>query len=195
MHKRFFVGVFLGVIFVFFTFPIRTTAEQKMGDIATQESIERGEYLVRFGGCNDCHTPKASTPNGPVPDKTRLFSGYPSESKMPEIDFSLVESGKWILFTQDLTGTVGPWGVTFASNLTPDDQTGIGLWTEDLFIKTMRTGKHLGAGPPILPPMPWFNLEHLTDEDLKAMFAYLQTLKPIRNLVPAPISPSELNSR
>lgn len=195
MHKRFFVGVFLGVLFVFFTFPIRTTAEQKMGAIATQEPIERGEYLVQFGGCNDCHTPKVSALNGPVPDKTRLLSGYPSESKMPEIDFSLVESGKWILFTQDLTGTVGPWGVTFASNLTPDDQTGIGLWTEDLFIKTMRTGKHLGAGPPILPPMPWFNLEHLTDEDLKAMFAYLQTLKPIRNLVPAPISPSELNSR
>ena len=160
--------------------------------MTSQELVQRGEYLVRFGGCSDCHTPKVVTPSGYVLDKTRLLSGHASDAKMPEIDFGLVESGKWILFTQDLTATVGPWGLTFASNLTPDKQTGIGLWTEDLFIKTMRTGKHLGAGPPILPPMPWFNLEHLTDEDLKAMFAFLQTLKPIRNLVPAPISPSEL---
>ena len=195
MNKGFFVGVFLAMLFVFFTFPIRTTAEQKMTGMKSQELVQRGEYLVQFGGCNDCHTPKVSTPDGPVPDNTRVLSGYATEAKMPEIDFSLIESDKWILFTQDLTAAVGPWGLTFASNLTPDKQTGIGLWTEELFIKTMRTGKHLGAGPPILPPMPWFNLEHLTDEDLKAMFAYLQTLKPIRNLVPAPIPPSQLKSR
>ena len=195
MNNTIFAIMFLTMLFVLSTFLIGATAKQGTGGMTSQELVQRGEYLVRFGGCNDCHTPKVVTPNGYVLDKTRLLSGHPSGAKMPEIDFRLVESGKWVLFTQDLTAAVGPWGLTFASNLTPDKQTGIGLWTEDLFIKTMRTGKHLGAGPPILPPMPWFNLEHLTDEDLRAIFTYLQTLKPIRNLVPAPISPSQLKTR
>jgi hypothetical protein len=53
----------------------------------------------------------------------------------------------------------------------------------------MRTGKHLGVGRAILPPMPWPGVAALTDEDLKALFAYLQSLKPISNLVPQPIPP------
>jgi hypothetical protein len=125
----------------------------------------------------------------------RLLSGHPSDSKMLTIDLSLIENGKWVLFAQDLTLAAGPWGVTFATNLTPDKQTGIGLWTEEIFISTMRTGKHMGAGRPILPPMPWFNLEHLEDEDLKAIFAYLQSLKPVKNLVPATIPLSQLKTR
>ena len=197
MNKKFFtISVFLTFLFVFFSFQISSTMEQKAKGLTEEELIKRGEYLVRFGGCNDCHTPKVLTPNGPVPDKARLLSGHPSDSKMPDIDFNLVEGGKWILFiSPDLTLAVGPWGATFATNLTPDKQTGIGLWTEEIFINTMRTGKHMGAGRPILPPMPWFNLEHLADEDLKAIFAYLQSLKPIKNLVPAPIPPSQLKTK
>ncbi len=196
MNKKFFtMSVILAVLLVLFSFQISSTTEQKGKGLIKQESIKRGEYLVRFGGCNDCHTPKVLTPNGPVPDQARLLSGHPSDSKMPTIDFSLVDTGKWVFFSPDLTATVGPWGVTFATNLTPDKQTGIGLWTEDIFINTMRTGKHMGVGPPILPPMPWFNLEHLEHEDLKAIFAYLQSLKPIKNLVPAPIPPSQLKTK
>ncbi len=196
MNKRFFTIItFLTLLFVFFSFQISFTKEQKVKGLTKEESIKRGEYLVQFGGCNDCHSPKILKPNGPVPDKMRLLSGHPSDSKMPTINLSLVESGKWILFSDDLTLAVGPWGVTFATNLTPDKQTGIGLWTEEIFINTMRTGKHMGAGRPILPPMPWFNLEHLEDEDLKAIFAYLQSLKPVKNLVPAPIPLSQLKTR
>jgi mono/diheme cytochrome c family protein len=193
--KSFTVSVIFTVLFLFFSFQISSTTEQKEKGLIKQELIKRGEHLVRFGGCNDCHTPKVLTPNGPVPDKERLLSGHPSDSRMPTIDFSLVEPGKWILFSPDLTATVGPWGVTFATNLTPDKQAGIGLWTEEIFINSMRTGRHMGAGPPILPPMPWFNLEHLADEDLKAIFAYLQSLKPVKNLVPAPIPPSQLKTK
>ncbi len=196
MDKKYFtISVFLTLLFAFFSFQMSCNREQERKALTKQKLIKRGEYLVRFGGCNDCHTPKVLTPNGPVPDKTRLLSGHPSDSKMPTIDFSLVEPGKWILFSPDLTATVGPWGVTYAANLTPDKQTGIGLWTEEIFINSMRTGRHMGAGPPILPPMPWFNLEHLEDEDLKAIFAYLQSLKPIKNLVPAPIPPSQLKTK
>ncbi|KRT66240.1 MAG: cytochrome C [Candidatus Dadabacteria bacterium CSP1-2] len=156
--KSFTVSVIFTVLFLFFSFQISSTTEQKEKGLIKQELIKRGEHLVRFGGCNDCHTPKVLTPNGPVPDKERLLSGHPSDSKFSTIDFSLVESGNWILFSRDLTLAVGPWGVTFATNLTPDKQTGIGLWIEEIFINSMRTGKHMGAGPPILPPMPWCSI-------------------------------------
>jgi hypothetical protein len=98
--------------------------------------------------------------------------------------------GKWSAMTNDdLTAWAGPWGVSFAANLTPDKATGLGAWTADQFIKTMRTGKHMGVGRPILPPMPVQNVAALGDADLAALFAYLRSLKPIQNQVPAPLTP------
>ncbi|HZQ59913.1 MAG TPA: diheme cytochrome c-553, partial [Casimicrobiaceae bacterium] len=88
----------------------------------------------------------------------------------------------------DLTAWAGPWGVSYAANLTPD-KTGIAGWTVDQFIQAMRTGKHLGVGRPILPPMPWQQIGKLTDRDLRAIYAYLKSLKPIDNQVPAPTPP------
>jgi hypothetical protein len=93
--------------------------------------------------------------------------------------------------TNDLTAWVGPWGISFAMNLTPDKKTGLGNWTASDFVKTMRTGKHLGAGRPLLPPMPWYDVAVLTDRDIKAIFAYLRSIKPIDNAVPAPIPPKK----
>ena len=157
-----------------------------------QELIKRGEYLIGFGGCNDCHTPKIFTPKGPEPDPNRILSGYPSDAKLPEIPQGMIGPEKWgALTNNDLTAWFGPWGVSFAANLTPDKGTGLGSWTEDLFIKTMRTGKHLGVGRDLLPPMPWFALAVLTDEDLRAVFAYLKSIKPIENMVPQPIPPKK----
>ena len=167
-------------------------SDESMINSTKEEQIERGKYLVLYGGCSDCHSPKVLTPNGPMPDESRLLSGHPEGSKLSDFDLSLVESGKWVFFTSDLTATVGPWGATFAVNLTPDEQTGIGLWTEEIFINAMRTGKHMGEGTPILPPMPWRNLSHLTDDDLKSIFAYLRTLKPIKNEVPVAVPLSQL---
>ena len=154
------------------------------------ELIKRGEYLVGYGGCGDCHTPKLFTSQGPEPDPNRLLSGHPSDATLPEIPQEVIGQEKWgALVTNDLTAWFGPWGVSFASNLTPDINTGIGGWTEELFIKTMRTGKHFGVGREILPPMPWPTLAGLTDEDLGAIFAYLKSIKAIENLVPQPIPP------
>ena len=89
----------------------------------------------------------------------------------------------------ELTAWAGPWGVSFAANLTPDKATGLGTWTADQFIKSMRTGKHMGVGRPILPPMPVQNFAALSDADLTALFAYLRSIKPIPNQVPAPLPP------
>ena len=151
------------------------------------DAIARGRYLVTLGGCGDCHTPKLFTPAGPVLDSSRLLAGHPEEAELPPVPPGVIGPGGWAaLGTSDLTAWAGPWGVTFAANLTPDP-TGLAPWTPALFIRTMRSGKHLGAGRPILPPMPWAGIGQLTDEDLRAVFAYLRTLKPVRNAVPAPL--------
>jgi len=161
---------------------------------ASKEQIERGRYLVNLGGCNDCHSPKVFSAAGMAPDETRLLSGHPSDAKVPPVDTRAYAPGYWYLMGQHLTVFVGPWGVTYAANLTPDEQTGIGLWTEDIFVKAMHTGKHMGDGRPILPPMPWQNLAQVNDDDLKAMFAYLKSLPPVKNLVPVPTPPAPAGS-
>jgi hypothetical protein len=122
-----------------------------------------------------------------------MMSGHPANSPLPPLDEKALTPGSWVLFAPDLTAFVGPWGMSFAANLTPDSATGIGAWSEDVFINTLRTGKHLGKenGRPILPPMPWFNLAKLEEQDLKAIYAYLRSLPPISNRVPAPLSPQE----
>ncbi len=157
---------------------------------AAKEQVRRGEYLVNFGGCSDCHTPKTMSPDGPIADRTRLLSGHPADAKLPPVPGGVIGPDKWgAIAVNDLTAWAGPWGISFAANLTPDKNTGLGGWTAEQFIKTMRTGKHLGLGRPLLPPMPWFDLAVLTDGDLRAVFAYLQSLKPIENQVPPPVAP------
>lgn len=189
--------ILIGFCFFIFFLDFSYSTEQKgddLNEVKGNAQIKRGEYLVNLGGCNDCHSAKIFTPKGPMPDPDRLLSGYPSKERLPDFPQNLIGPDKWGgLVTNDLTAWLGPWGVTFASNLTPDEQTGIGLWTEELFIKTIRSGKHLGAGRDILPPMPWYNLSKLSNDDLKAIFAYLQSIKPIKNVVPQPIPPTDLS--
>lgn len=156
---------------------------------ASKEMIERGKYLVNATGCHDCHSPKVFTAAGPVPDESKAMAGHMAGSKLPEIDQRAYAPGFWYLMSSDLTAFVGPWGVSYAANITPDDQTGIGLWTEDIFVAAIRNGKHMGSGRPILPPMPWTYYRNMTDDDLKAIFAYLKSLPPIKNAVPAPTPP------
>ena len=162
----------------------QTQPEKKV--LSEKEMIERGKYLITAGGCHDCHSPKVFGPQGPKIDETKILSGHPAEMQLAEFDPAILEPGKYILFTQDVTAAIGPWGASFAANLTPDNETGIGTWQPDMFINALRTGKHLGAGRPILPPMPWEMIGKLTDEDLQAMFAYLKSIPPIKNKVPDP---------
>lgn len=89
------------------------------------------------------------------------------------------------------TAWAGPWGVSFTANLTPDENTGIGIWTEDIFMNTIRNGRHWGVARPLPPPMPWQAYRELTDEDLKSVYAYLRSIPPIHNRVPQPLSPAE----
>jgi len=166
-------------------------AQSKKPSAAAKQVIKRGEYLVTVGGCDDCHSPKIFTPEGPVPDTTKRLSGHPAEDKVPEVPGGALGPDKWGALTSNhFTAWAGPWGVSYARNLTPDVATGLGSWTEEMFIKALRTGKDMGEGRPILPPMPWPNYAQMTDEDLQAIFAYLMSLKPIENAVPDPVSPT-----
>lgn len=159
------------------------------------QQIERGRYLVTIAGCHDCHTPKLFTDEGRILDNTRLLSGHPSEASLPDLDVSRISLDDWILFNKHMTAAAGPWGVSFAVNLTPDNETGLGLWTAEAFTASMRTGLHWGVGPQILPPMFWRNWSKTSEKDLRAIFAYLKSLKPIKNEVPLPLSREALVER
>jgi hypothetical protein len=158
-----------------------------------QSPVERGKYLVTIGGCNDCHTPKKLGPAGPEPDMTLTLSGNPSTEKLAPVPVGLIAPDKYLTVVNNHLGAwVGPWGVSFAMNLTPDKATGLGSWTEEMFVNALRTGKHQGTGRPILPPMPWNWYRNMTDDDLKAVFAYLQSLPPINNPIPDPLPPDKI---
>jgi hypothetical protein len=150
--------------------------------------VARGDYLVKIMGCNDCHTPWILTPRGPEPDATRLLSGHPQD--FPIAAGPDLGKGPWVAAAAATnTAWAGPWGVSFTANLTPDPETGLGKWTAETFMAAIRTGRHEGQGRPILPPMPWPMYRNATDEDLRAVFAYLRSIPPIRNRVPQPIEP------
>ncbi|NUL82734.1 MAG: c-type cytochrome [Armatimonadetes bacterium] len=158
----------------------QTTAQSQ----AQKQKIARGKYLVDIGGCVDCHTPFKMGKNGPEPDMTKYMSGHPQEMKLPpppKMEMPWIWAG-----AASNTAFAGPWGVTFAPNITPHKISGLGApqWSEANFVKAIKTGKHLGMTRPIMPPMPWTAYKHMTDADLKAVYAYLMSIKPIHNVAP-----------
>jgi len=173
----------------FFGFGVRSA---KSGKYSTAE-IQRGKYLVSTaGGCNDCHTPHVLTSGGLVNDSTRLLSGAPSDEKVPVIPDGIIGSEGWsMLQSNDETTFAGPWGVSFAANLTPDKATGIGSWTEKMFIECLHDGKYWATGRELLPPMPWEEMGKMSDNDLRDIYAYLMSIKPVSNVVPSPVPPKQ----
>ncbi|MEI2748226.1 MAG: c-type cytochrome [Ferruginibacter sp.] len=169
-------------------------AEEKSTIVKTDSAaqVKKGEYLVSIVGCDDCHSPKRMGEHGPEIIPELRLSGYPSTRPIQKADSNVIKQG-WVLMGPDLTSAVGPWGVSFAANLT-SDVTGIGNWKEENFIKSIREGKLKGldGSRPLLPPMPWFVYKNMTDDDLKAIFAYLKTVKPVDNVVPRPVQLADI---
>jgi mono/diheme cytochrome c family protein len=162
-------------------------AAKKAEKASPAERIARGKYIVSTAGCHDCHTPWKPTATGAEPDMTLALSGHPEGIKVPAPP---APAGIWTNASiATNTAHSGPWGVSFTANLTPDPETGTGKWTKENFIQTIRTGRHLGRGRPILPPMPIPVYNNFSDKELGAIFAYLQTLPPIKNRVPDPLPP------
>lgn len=173
--------------------PAEEQAQPKQ--LSGKELIERGKYIVNVSACHDCHSPKVFSPErGMELDTTRLLSGHPNYEQLPPVPGNGPKSG-WTLFSPGLTASQGPWGMSFSANLTPHE-TGIGNWTFEQFETAIRKGKYKGleASRPLLPPMPWQMYQNFSDADLRAVFAYLKSLKPVDNLVPPPVSPDKLQS-
>lgn len=133
------------------------------GARADDAKVERGKYLVALGGCNDCHTPG-------------YFLGKP--------DFEHALSGSEVGFE------IPKVGVFYGPNLTPDEETGIGSWSEDQIVAAIRTGQR-PDGRELAPVMPWMGLAALTDEDAYAIAAYLKSLPAVKNEAPGPFGPDE----
>ena len=193
MKKNVFLAIFMVLAAVLVISQISCSGGEEKKPMSKSEMVALGKYIVTTSGCDDCHTPKIFTPTGPVFDTTRRFSGFPEGENLPAYDIKYAAPGNWVAAEKNLAAWVGPWGISYASNLTPDNATGIGTLSEEMFIKCLREGKFMGVGRPLLPPMPWQVYGMKSDEDLKAIYAYLKSLKPIHNKVPEPTSPDKMN--
>ena len=151
------------------------TPAAKPAASADAAKIARGKYLMTIGACNDCHSPKLDPQQHP--DPRRPFSGRPQTTQAPSPTSTEIHA------SLDLTAWAGPWGVSYGANLSPDSETGLKKrYTEASFIKTLRTGKK-PEGEDLQPPMPWELYKVFSDDDIKAIWAYLQSIPPIKNNV------------
>jgi len=194
MRKRYWLLALLGIAALLFDLSCGQLSAEDIAESLSPAAadsankVQRGKYLVTVMGCDDCHSPKLFGPHGPEVDTNLRFGGFPAGRPLPSFDTGTAH--KWVLFAGDLTASIGPWGASFSANIS-SDPTGIGNWTEAQFIRCLREGKWKGldGGRPLLPPMPWQNFSRLTDRDLKSIYAYLKTTRPVNNTVPQPIPP------
>jgi len=193
MRKFFFIAAIVAIFFLVLFVQISCTGENEAKPKTQEEMVALGKYIVHTSGSDDCQKPKIFTEKEPVFDTTNLLAGHVQNEVLPSLDVTALGQNTWAATTMGLTAWVGPWGVSYASNLTPDKATGIGTLTEEMFVKTMREGKYMGVGRTLLPPMPWEVYGKKTDEDLKAIYAYLMSIKPINNMVPQPTPPDKVS--
>ena len=183
MKKNIFIACSLALITIIAgIFSCSQNSEKQVVE-KNNSKIAHGRYLVTIMGCNDCHTPLKMGPTGPEPDMDRFLSGHPADFPMPAVDTNALKN--WVLFNHTNTAIAGPWGISFTANLT-SDSTGIGMWTLDQFKKALKEGKFMGLDNtrPLLPPMPWRNYTNIKDDDVADIFAFLQSTKPVHNVVP-----------
>ena len=131
--------------------------------------VQRGEYLVELLGCGACHTDGA-------------LDGA------PQTDRALAGSSIGIAFSNPL-GTETP-GVVFPPNITPDNETGIGSWSDQQIERAVRVGLGRHAGRRIAV-MPWQGYLKMTDEDVAAIVSYLRSIEAVRHKVPDEVVPGE----
>jgi hypothetical protein len=167
-----------------------TAAVEKPNFGGFDTQVKWGEHLVTIAGCNDCHTPKKMTPMGPVDDTTLMLSGHPEALPAPDVDRKAMES-KGLVVTADFTSWIGPWGISYSANLTPDPS-GTGSWTEEQFLYALKNSisKGIAGGRHLVPPMSMMPVKFMSDDELKAIYAYLRTIKPIKNNSVQPTPPA-----
>ena len=153
---------------------------------------QRGAYLMASLGCADCHTPHDQKGQ---PISEMMLAGHPEKAPLAEWDPSLLSRNILMTMSPTFTSFAGPWGVSVASNLTPDKETGTGNLTAETLIFSWRSGRHWRVARDILPPMPAPAFANLSDDDIRALHAFLMSLPPIKNRAPesvvAPAAPGK----
>lgn len=144
--------------------------------------LQRGAYLMSSLGCNDCHTPhdERGQPIGSL-----YLAGHPADAPLPEWDPSMLERNVLVTISPTLTAFAGPFGTSVAPNITPNKEAGIGNLSAEELIRSWRTKKHWAVDRPIMPPMPAQAYSTLTDDDIRALHAFLMSLPPNPNKPPA----------
>lgn len=136
---------------------------------ADRDAVERGEYLVELLGCGACHTDGALV-------------------GAPDMERSLAGSRTGIAYANPL-GDEFP-GVTYPPNITPDETTGIGSWSDEQIRNAIRAGigRHMDRR---IKSMPWQGYARLSDDDAEAIVAYLRAIRPVKHAVPADVEPGQ----
>lgn len=187
--------VIIVVMILIFLYSCSQTQKKEVKNeesISNDSLLKRGEYLVTIMACGDCHSPKMMTEQGLVPNPDLTLSGNPSDKKFKDINPALTKT--MAIYSQEGTASVGPWGISYAANIT-SDPTGIGRWTQEQFNRAMQQGKYMGQenSRTLQPPMPWLSYGVLTEVDLKAIFTFLKSTKPVRNVPPDSKSRKDMN--
>ncbi len=133
------------------------------GPGAAEDQVGRGKYLVTIMGCGDCHTPGSLLGK---PDMAHMLSGSEVGFEVPDV------------------------GIFVPRNLTPDNETGLGTWSEDQIVAAIMTGKR-PDGRILAPAMPWMDFAALMPADAHAVAAYLKSLPPVVHAIPGPFGPKE----
>jgi mono/diheme cytochrome c family protein len=149
-------------VFIVATAAIAAAITQ-LPDARAESAIDRGKYLVTFGGCNDCHTPGYFFGK---PDMTKYLGGSEVAFEIPGL------------------------GAFPGRNITPDKETGIGDWTVEQIITALQQGKR-PDGRTLAPIMPYHAFSFLSKDDALAIAAFLQSIPPVKNAVAGPFAPGE----
>lgn len=152
------------------------TGSARADESAQQDSpVARGEYLATIAGCTSCHTPDRAEFQNP---QTLTFEQI---STIAFDGHQAVDSAK--LLAGGRAFDLGPAGVVFSRNITPDEETGIGSWTDEQIKLAIRTGAS-ADGSVLFPVMPYHVYNGMADEDLNAIVAYLRSVPAVKNEVP-----------
>jgi hypothetical protein len=160
-------------------------ADDKAVQPVALDPVARGKYLVTIMACADCHTPHNE--KGELITEM-LFAGHPEKAPLPVWEPAMLEKGILATIAPTLTAFAGPFGTSVATNLTPDMETGMGVLSVEGFMQSWRTGQHWKYPRPILPPMPAPFYKDMEEADMRAIFAYLRTVPPVKNRTPESVS-------
>jgi mono/diheme cytochrome c family protein len=151
------------------------TSARASGDVPQDDLVTHGKYIATIAGCVTCHTPLKEEYQNPQSLSLEQIQTLAFNDLEASDQAKLLAGGR--LFD------LGPAGLVFTRNITPDEDTGIGAWTEDQIKLAVKTGIS-ADGKMLFPVMPYHVYNGMADADVEAVIAYLQSVVAVNNTVP-----------